>query len=87
MFKVSKEKTDVFDEDDSQSKETKATTSKNTEVKKPVKRSSTLVLDEIEESSKKPKVDTVLPSIFQDRIFFVSKEVPKFDKLKRYILA
>lgn len=88
---MSKEKTDVFDEDEVDAKKVRPSGSKSSEVAKkmPVKRSSTLILneDESDKGAKKAKVDTGLASIFEEKVFLINGGVPKADKLKRYILA
>lgn len=88
---MSKEKTDVFDDDKTDVNKVKPSGSKSSEVsnKMPVKRSSTLILneDESDKGTKKAKVDTGLASIFEEKVFLINEGVSKADKLKRYILA
>lgn len=87
---MSKEKTDVFEED-KDDEQVKPSSSKASDVAKklPVKRTSTLILDkdESDKGTKKAKTDSGLASIFEEKVFFINEGVPKADKLKRYILA
>ncbi len=83
LFKVSKEKTDVH-EDGSDSSPKKA-----------AKRTSASVVVESESEKdespvkmkKKEDSSTTLPSLFEDKKFFISANIPDQQKLKRYIKA
>ena len=81
MFKISKEKSDIKDlsDEDEEDSPKKLTKKVNTNNKPEVKKQITTKTDSDE--------DDVIPSIFTDKKFFISKNAKNIDKLKRYIIA
>lgn len=93
LFKISKEKSDIVsgDEEESDSKTAKASK------KSTLKRKSGASSDDEEDASPKKKKAEVkipkkqengsFPSIFEDKTFYLSKNVEKASEIKRYIVT
>lgn len=93
LFEISKQKSDIADEDDEEEEEIEKKPSPSPLKRKLTKKGNDSDEDEAIESKvvkkvrKSPNEDNGLPSIFEDMVFCILPGVPQEKELKRYILA